>query len=346
MKIRVLFKLLIASAGLLSGTAMAFQMHLPQNLAPAYVPASAANGVASFIPNYRRPMVVNLPWQQVNRGYPQWQPRLAGPARGIAPWPFPISYRPSQSPVTSYTYPTPYRSYSSGLYRQPMQQAAFPGQQMPFRPGYAGAVMPPQSGRGFNMANVYRGNNMSRWSNPRQQANPRAVQMNQGRYPQPHQPQRVTSPRMQQLAANGYHFRPMREAQRYRPAQYAPQMNRGNSPLAARFRPPVGPYVPQQRSAPNSRWQQPGPYAQRQSAGNRYGQPYRYRPDARFTNNRPAQAWPGYAAPSRYGQKSNWGGYRQAVRNAPVSNWSQPGWGQRQQVSRQQTRDNSWVASR
>ncbi|MES9882090.1 MAG: hypothetical protein ABW185_14540 [Sedimenticola sp.] len=314
MNISVLKITFIVVTSLLWSSASAFTMRIPQNFSPAYVPASPTNGVASFRPHYRPPPQIQGRQQRMASRYPQWRQRFAPAKRVVAPWPFPVSYRPVRSPGISYNHPMPYRPYSRGFYRPAAHQSGYLRQPMPYQPAYTRASPQYLPGRGVNMANQFRRNSPYPSGYPRNYANfrPRPAAPAWGYYQQ----QAFVNSGQGRYAVTPYRFRPIAQSRRYVPGYFVPQ--RGTS------YPPVATNYPTPRGWTGSQWRQPaGSYGE---ADYRYGQAaYRFRPDPRFSYRRlPAATPSGFDPYSRRDQATRGGSPQANIRNYQTSTGRTP----------------------
>ncbi|MCW8945217.1 MAG: hypothetical protein OQL27_10625 [Sedimenticola sp.] len=118
----------LGAVSLFSGPLVAAPSGLPQNMVPAYMPASPSQGIVRFRPQYRlqQPPMRYLPSSRhvAQHGRVPVQYR---PVRRSMAWPLPVSYRPivqaPRPPVGRYN--TPWSRY--GQYRHPAARQFFQG---------------------------------------------------------------------------------------------------------------------------------------------------------------------------------------------------------------------------
>lgn len=114
----------LGAVSLFSGQLVAAPTGLPQNMVPAYMPASPSQGIVRFRPQYRmqQPMRYLPPRHIAQHGPVPVQYR---PVRRSMAWPLPVSYRPivlaPRPPVGRYNAPWS----RNGQYRHPAARQAF-----------------------------------------------------------------------------------------------------------------------------------------------------------------------------------------------------------------------------
>ena len=266
---------------LFSGQAIAAPYGLPQNMVPAYMPASPSQGVARFRPHYRMQQPVRyLPPRYVaQRGMAPVQYR---PVRRAVAWPLPVSYRPiAQAP----------RSPMGAQFYPRMRQAAHP---YPVAmPGYQGRPMP-------RMAYDYP---YAQRPMPRRGAPPAHRGFSGHRYPAPanYRPPNAWIPPVRSAMrppVYGYPQlqRPSQLVQQSMPgrvARYQPYNNRNGSHQNYRF-----------RSVPPTMAYQSPPVLLPNNPRQGYPMNYRYRPDLRYPYAISGQrAYPFRSAPVYYPER-------------------------------------------